>query len=79
MPMNYIIKHANGDWTPVQFPLSLEDLFALIKKNEDRFVIFNDADDMLFLGTDYLSSCKIMPAKDPEPAEMSPTTISDYF
>ena len=68
--MNYIIQHANGECTSVQTPLTIEDLFALIKKNEDRFILFNEDDDIVFLGTDYLKSCAIMADKGPEPKEI---------
>ena len=77
--MKYIIKHANGDWTHVQSPLSIEDLTTLIKDNQERYILFNEGDDIIFVGTDYLCSCIIMAAKDSEPIEMDSMSISNYF
>ncbi len=55
--MNYIIKHANTDWTLVEFPLTIEDLFALTKENEDQFIAFNEPGDIVFIYAGYLKSC----------------------
>lgn len=77
--MHYLIKHANGECTPVQSTLTLEDLFSLIRKNEDRFILFNQADDIVFLGTDYLSCCMIVPVQEPDNNEVDEAVISDFF
>ncbi len=76
--MNYIIKHAGGDLTRVAFPLTIEDLFALIKENEDQFIVFNEPSDIVFIDAEYLKS-RIMRAKKPALPKIDTVSISDYF
>ncbi len=76
--MNYIIKHANGDLTRVEFPLTIEDLFALIKENEDQFIVFNEPDDIVFFDAGYLKSC-IMKAKKSELSKMDMATSLCHY
>ena len=74
--MNYIIKHANGELTCVEFPLTIEDLFALIKENEDQFIVFNEPDDIVIIDAEYLKS-RIMRAKKSELPKMDTVSISE--
>ncbi|MBD0279758.1 MAG: hypothetical protein ICV81_17595 [Flavisolibacter sp.] len=77
--MNYIIKHANGGCTRIGSPLTIEDLFTLIKDNEDQFILYNDAaDDAVFMSAGCVKR-HIMTAKEKEVSKMKGMVISDYF
>ncbi len=77
--MKYIIKNASGDWTHVRSSLTIEEITALVKDNHERYILFNEEEDIIFIGTEYLRNCVIMADTDLEPTDPLPMIISDYF